>query len=148
MLLNVKVIFRDPSNIKKYVGEVLPINLNKLLKLETRKKTPRKKTRRKFTTLKSPHVHKDAQTSFELVSYSYTFKLKSNQVSKLLSYYKKIRCRLIPDTTIKMVFIINTFKYLQERKGVVKRLKNFTRRNFLPDYLTELECYGKDCFFT
>lgn len=148
MLLKIKVILRDPSHSKKYIGEVLKINLKKLLKVKTKKKTARRKTRRKFTTLKSPHAHKDAQTSFEIVSYNYIFKLKSNQVSKLLSYYKKICCRLIPDAKIKMVFKINTFKHTQERRGIIKHFNHFTRKDSLTDYLIELGFYGKDSFYS
>lgn len=147
MLLKIKVILRDPSNSKKYIGEVLKINLKKLFKVKTKKKIARRKTRRKFTTLKSPHAHKDAQTSFELVSYNYIFKLKANQVSKLLSYYKKICCRLIPDVKIKMILKINTFKDTQEKRGIIKHFNHFTCRNSLTDYLIELGFYGKDSFY-
>ena len=147
MLLKFKVIIRDPINSKKYIGEVLKINLKKLFKVKTKKKIARRKTRRKFTTLKSPHAHKDAQTSFELVSYNYIFKLKANQVSKLLSYYKKICCRLIPDVKIKMILKINTFKDIQEKRGIIKHFNHFTCRNSLTDYLIELGFYGKDSFY-
>jgi ribosomal protein S10 len=147
MLLKIKVILRDPSNSKKYIGEVLKINLKKLFKVKTKKKIARRKTRRKFTTLKSPHAHKDAQTSFELVSYNYTFKLKANQVSKLLSYYKKICCRLIPDVKIKMILKINVSKDIQEKRGIIRHFNHFTCRNSLIDYLIELGFYGKDSFY-
>jgi ribosomal protein S10 len=146
MLLNIKIILRDPNNSKKYIGDVLKINLKKLLKFKTKKITSRKKTRRKFTTLKSPHVHKDAQTSFELVSYNYILKLKSSQLSKFLSYYKKICCRLIPDAKVKITFKINPTKKVYERKSIIRRFSNSTSKNSLIDYLTELGFFGKNFF--
>ena len=147
MLLNIKIILRDPINSKKYIGDVLKINLKKLLKIKTKKITSRKKTRRKFTTLKSPHAHKDAQTSFELVSYNYILKLKSSQLSKFLSYYKKICCRLIPDAKIKMTFKIGTTKKIHEKRSIIKRFNYSTSKNSLTDYLTELGFFGKDFFY-
>ena len=99
MLLKIKVIIRDPSNSKKYIGEDLKINLKKLFKVKTKKKIARRKTRRKFTTLKSPHAHKDAQTSFELVSYNYIFKLKANTYFQYTPVHTLcIRCSLSAHT--------------------------------------------------
>ena len=148
MLLNIKIILRDPTNSKKYIGDVLKINLKKILKIKTKKITSRKKTRRKFTTLKSPHAHKDAQTSFELVSYNYILKLKSSQLSKFLSYYKKICCHLIPDAKIKITLKVFNTNSLQEKKGLFKSFKQTLNTNSLPDYLTKLAFFGKDHFYS
>lgn len=146
MLLNIKIIREDPTNSKKYVRDVLKINLKKLLKIKTKETTYQRKIRKKFTTLKSPHAHKDAQTSFELVSYDYTSKLKSNQLSKFLSYYKKIYCRLIPDTKVKMTFKVCTAKEICRKRNMFRHFKHSTNKKSLTDYLTELGFFGKDSF--
>ena len=52
MLLKIKVIIRDPSNSKKYIGEVLKINLKKLFKVKTKKKDCSKKNSKKVYNFK------------------------------------------------------------------------------------------------
>ena len=105
--------------------------------------TPQRRTRKKFTTLKSPHVHKDAQASFELLSYNFTLKLKSYQISRLLSYYKKICSNLIPDARIKISLKVSNVYLLREKKVFSTKLKT----NCLADYLTKLGFIGKDNFY-
>ena len=51
MIIKIKVIVRDPLNSKKFIGDVLKVNLKKLLKIKSRKTTYQKRTRRKFATL-------------------------------------------------------------------------------------------------
>jgi ribosomal protein S10 len=144
MIIKIKVIIRDPFNSKKFIGDVLKVNLKKLLNIKSTKRTYLKRTRKKFTTLKSPHVHKDAQTSFELVSYNITLKLKSYQISRLLSYYKKICCNLIPDAKIKITLKVSNLNTSQEKKDFKQTLNT----NSLPDYLTKLGFFGKDNFYS
>ena len=148
MIIKIKVIVRDPLNSKKFIGDVLKVNLKKLLKIKSRKTTYQKRTRRKFATLKSPHAHKDAQTSFELISYNIRLKLKSYQISRLLSYYKKICCHLIPDAKIKITLKVFNTNSLQEKKGLFKSFKQTLNTNSLPDYLTKLAFFGKDLFYS
>lgn len=143
MIIKIKIITRDPFNSKKYIGDVLKVNLKKLLNIKSKKSTYQKRTRRKFTTLKSPHVHKDAQTSFELVSYSTTLKLKSYQVSRLLTYYKKICCKLIPDAKIKITLKVSNLNTFQEKRS----FKHTLNTKSLPDYLIKLGFFGKDNFY-
>lgn len=103
MVLKIKVIVRDHSFLKRF-----NIDLKKLLNIKSKKETYKSRTKIKFTVLKSPHVHKDAQQTFELVSNFYSYSLSSNQISRILSYYKKILCRLVPD--IKLILVLKTLK--------------------------------------
>ena len=46
-----------------------------------------------------------------------------------------------------MILKINTFKDIQEKRGIIKHFNHFTCRNSLTDYLIELGFYGKDSFY-
>lgn len=148
MILKIKIIVRNSIDPKKFIGDFLKINLKSLLSLKVKKLTYRRRYKKQFTTLKSPHVHKDAQTSFELVSYCFTVKLKSSQISKFLCYYKKFLCKFVPNIKVKIAFKIPKYKPLSEKRVLVKYLKKIPTKNslFLPTYLTELGFFGKISF--
>ena len=135
-------------DIRSIDAEILKINLKSLLSLKVKKFTHRRRSKKQFTTLKSPHVHKDAQTSFELVSYCFTVKLESSQISKFLSFYKKFLCKLIPNIKVKIAFKIPKYKPLSEKRALVKYFKKISMKHslFLPIYLTELGLFGKKSF--
>jgi Ribosomal protein S10p/S20e len=146
MILQIKIISRDPVDPRKFIGDFLKINLKNFLNLKHKKMTHRGRTRKRFTTLKSPHVHKDAQTSFELVSYYYTLKIRSDQVSKFLSFYKKFLCQLTPDIKVRITLKVPKHKTLLEKKHLLRNIRSWTTKDSLPNYLTQLGFLGKVSF--
>jgi ribosomal protein S10 len=49
-----------------------------------------KKKKKKFTTLKSPHVNKKSQEKFQQVRYKYTFKIISSELESLYEFSNRI----------------------------------------------------------
>lgn len=62
----------------------------------------KKKTRKKISILKSPHVNKTAQEQFEYIYYSVRISLHAWEIKKYLITLKKIKNQLFPDLKIKI----------------------------------------------
>lgn len=62
----------------------------------------KKKTRKKISVLKSPHVNKTAQEQFEYVYYSIKMSLYPWEIKKYLILLKKTKNQLFPDLKIKI----------------------------------------------
>jgi len=141
MVLKIKVIVRDRFHLERF-----NIDLKKWLNIKAKKEMYKKCTKIKFTTLKSPHVHKDAQQTFELTSNFFSYTLSSNQVSRILSYYKKKLCILIPD--VKLIFVLKTLKrkFLLDRKVLSRYSKSFLKDNNTVECVANLSFIGKTSF--
>jgi Ribosomal protein S10p/S20e len=146
MFLKIKVIVRDPFNSIRFKKDFLNLDLKKLLDIKIKKKTYKRRKKIKFTTLKSPHVHKDAQHTFELTSHFSNHTLKSNQISKILSYYKKLLCRLTPDAKLLIVFKTSKRNNFLEKKGLSWHRNTFTKNSDLLNCLVSLSFVGKNSF--
>jgi hypothetical protein len=59
-----------------------------------------------ITILKSPHVNKTAQESYESITYSYTIKTHSFRIQKYILFLKKLRNNLFPDIQTKVKIIL------------------------------------------
>lgn len=138
MILKIKVIVRDHFNLERF-----NIDLKKLLNLRAKKEIYKNRIKIKFTYLKSPHVHKDAQQSIELISNSFSYVLSSNQVSRVLSFYKKILCRLIPD--VKLIIVLKTLKRkpFLDKKILSRYNKLSVNDDNLLNNMTNLSFIGK-----
>ena len=141
MILKIKVIVRDHFNVERF-----NIDLKKLLSIKVKKETFKYSTKIKFTTLKSPHVHKDAQQTFELRSNFINYTLSSNQVSRILSYYKKVLCRLVPDVKLEIVLKTVKRKPLLDKKVLYRYSKLYSKDKNLLDNLVYLSFIGKTRF--
>jgi hypothetical protein len=141
MVLKIKVIVRNDFNIEKF-----NIDLKKLLNIKAKKEMYKNRTKINFTILKSPHVHKDAQHTFELTSNFFNYVLSSNQVSRILSYYKKLLCSLIPD--VKLILVLKTLRrsFLLNNKVIFRYSKSSLSDNDFLDSLAALSFIGKTRF--
>lgn len=148
MILKIKIITRDSLNLEKFKKEDFTIELQKLLNIKEKEKTYKKRTTRKITSLKSPNGHKDAQHTFELSSHTCNNYVRSNQISKLLYYYKQFFYKITPDA--KIMLIIKTTekqahiagkKFLKLYKNSISKDKDILKN------LKFLSYIGKSFFF-
>lgn len=103
-------------NFINFLNKYIYLNFNVLKKSSSKKK--RKKV---FTILKSPHVNKKAQEQFEIKTYSKQLQINSTQAASFLVFLKKIKTYIYTDINIKL--------------KVTKENKQFTKKIFNPDNL-------------
>ena len=147
-------------------------NTKKQKTQESLKYVKRKKTKKKITVLKSPHVNKSAQEQFEYTIYSLQLYFYSYRTKKNLVVLKRIKNQLFPDIKIKIKnfiqnehgfvekislnpnnFKINLYKFNTiminqplNPKNFTKRTVNIRNKNLLQKtsyYLNLLNLYGK-----
>lgn len=115
------IIFSSKS--KKSLNSLLKF-LNYSLKIQNLK-TPlnylkKKKTVKKITVLKSPHVNKTAQEQFEYNIYSIRVSFYLYRTKKYLVILKKIKNKLFPDVLIK----INMENSKKSKHNLIKNVLN------------------------
>jgi len=76
----------------------------------------KKKTKKKISVLKSPHVNKTAQEQFEYVTYSIKISFYSWEIQKYLILLKKIKNQLFPEINIKINGNFSKKKKIVENK--------------------------------
>merc|ERR1712084_118009 len=84
--------------------------LNKFNQINKLKLISKKKFKKRFTVLKSPHVNKNAQEQFEFNLFSIDIAISKFQLSKLLIILKKIKNNFCYDIHIKIEFLIDIKK--------------------------------------
>ena len=133
-------------NFEQFFFKVIKFNFNILNRFL------RKKKRRKvFTILKSPHVNKIAQEQFEYKTYSQKYIIYFSNSSQFLLFFKKLKKHLFPDLEFKLnIFLhkkidelsifklFNTKKYklniidkinLSQNLTIEKKKKKFNESN-------------------
>lgn len=93
---------------------------------------------RKITLLKSPHVHKNAQTSFESILYKKNFRIESYQFYKILNYYAILYSKNILDYRVFLKLRLNA-----EKLYIKSYMFKMGTQISLPLYLSSLGIYGK-----
>jgi len=96
------ILYSKTQNSLNYFLEFIQYN-NKSKNFHVLKNlSKKKKTRKKISVLKSPHVNKTAQEQFEYVYYSLKISLYTWEIKKYLIFLKKIKNQLFPDLKIKI----------------------------------------------
>ena len=93
------------SKDKKAINYFLKFleNITKTQNIKIVKKLlKKKKTKKKLSILKSPHVNKTAQEQFEYVHYFITISFYSWEIKKYFILLKKIKNQLFPDIRIQL----------------------------------------------
>ena len=99
-----------------------------------------KKTRfKKFSVLRSPHVHKQGQEQFELRKFSKKIVINRLLYPRFLVSLKKIKRVLFSDVRISIRY--GTKHYVLAPNFFFNFTTNFSKKNTL-SYLKELEHYG------
>merc|ERR1739848_876248 len=86
----------------------------KILSKNTFNFTSNKKSIKRFTFLKSPHVNKTAQEHFNFIIFSRIACIKNFQIFKILMALKKIKNNLCCDVIIKINFLTLKDKKLKK----------------------------------
>lgn len=118
--------------------------------------TNNKKSIKRLTFLKSPHVNKTAQEHFNFVIFSKFACVKNLQIFKTLMILKKIKNNICCDVVLKIKFFVlkkdsaNIFKigkFFQNEKPILKSIKNDNKRSKFTDklkiILLNYNFYGK-----
>lgn len=96
----IKLYSKDKNSLKRFIQLLNKINKN--WKDLTFVSKNIKKSKKKVTVLKSPHVNKTAQTQFQAITYGILIKYSATEVKKNYIMLKKIRNHLFPDVKIKI----------------------------------------------
>jgi ribosomal protein S10 len=109
MFININIKSKNKNSLIFFLKIFNQFNNDKKLKLnQTLLLSQKKKHKKIFTILKSPHVNKTAQEQFEFISFSKKIKIDTFQVLKTLIVLKKLQTTLFSDVIIKLDFIIDT----------------------------------------
>jgi ribosomal protein S10 len=107
---------------------------------------PNKKIVRKFSILRSPHVHKQGQEQFEFKKFSKKIYLNILSTDfKFLLILKKIKLLLFSDVNYKIRYDVKNLTNIKiSPKNINLRFNK--NKNFLISYLKILNYYGKTTF--
>ena len=161
MYLNIGIRSKNYNSLKSFVRifkiltQTEELKLNKILKV-----FQKKRFKKIFTILRSPHVNKSAQEQFEYNLFAKHVNIKSHQILKTLIILKKIKTISFSDIELKIKFIINTkskkdifinnLKLKKIRIGSKKKnrkiFRDIDKFEQIKLYLVCLNLYGKFSF--
>ena len=140
---------KNKTSIKKFLEFIN--NISKTQNFQILKKLlKKKKTRKKISVLKSPHVNKTAQEQFEYIYYSIKIYFYSWEIKKYFIMLKKIKTQLFPDIYINIktkIYASKKNKLINlEKISLYKPTININNKNQFNKtllYLKILDCYGE-----
>ena len=161
MDLNIAIRSKNYNSLKSFVRifktltQIEELKLNKILKV-----FQKKRFKKIFTILRSPHVNKSAQEQFEYNLFAKHVNIKSHQILKTLIILKKIKTISFSDIELKIKFIINpkskkdifinNLKLKKIRIGSKKKnrkiFRDIDKFEQIKLYLVCLNLYGKFSF--
>jgi ribosomal protein S10 len=161
MYLNIGIRSKNYNSLKSFVRifkiltQTEELKLNKILKV-----FQKKRFKKIFTILRSPHVNKSAQEQFEYNLFAKHVNIKSHQILKTLIILKKIKTISFSDIELKIKFIINpkskkdifinNLKLKKIRIGSKKKnrkiFRDIDKFEQIKLYLVCLNLYGKFSF--
>ena len=161
MYLNIGIRSKNYNSLKSFVRifkiltQTEELKLNKILKV-----FQKKRFKKIFTILRSPHVNKSAQEQFEYNLFAKHVNIKSHQILKTLIILKKIKTISFLDIELKIKFIINpkskkdifinNLKLKKIRIGSKKKnrkiFRDIDKFEQIKLYLVCLNLYGKFSF--
>ena len=161
MYLNIGIRSKNYNSLKSFVRifkiltQTEELKLNKILKV-----FQKKRFKKIFTILRSPHVNKSAQEQFEYNLFAKHVNIKSHQILKTLIILKKIKTISFSDIELKIKFIINpkskkdifinNLKLKKIRIGSKKKnrkiFRDIDKFEQIKLYLVCLNLYGKSSF--
>jgi ribosomal protein S10 len=163
MYLDITISSKNNSSLKSFLNafktlsQCDPLRLNKTLTV-----FQKKRFKKVFTILKSPHVYKTAQEQFESSLFAKTLKIQTYQQLKTLVILKKMQTVSFADIQIKIKLIINLkckkkmhVNYLKQKiPRLTRRHVRYIRcdegdiklKNSVVSYLFVFNLYGKTCF--
>ena len=119
--------------------------------------TNKKKTKNKFTVLKSPHVNKKAREQFEITNYTKILNIYSYQTLLLLFVIKRIKINTFSEIKLKIDLKYNSNQLHKHLKSNFNLNNNFLNslkfeenkyeiHNSTKNYLKRLDIFGETVF--
>lgn len=102
----------------------------------------KRKSKKKFTVLKSPHVNKDSREQFEIRNYKRTVKIYSYQPLLLIFLIKFIKNKLNSDVEVKINFEYNVNQFSKHLKSNLNLNNSFNNESH---YLNNNSHFVKNC---
>jgi ribosomal protein S10 len=166
MYLNITIRSKNYNSLKSFLSVFKTLTKKKKLKLNKILKVFQKKRFKKvFTILRSPHVNKSAQEQFEYNLFAKHVNIKSSQILKILIILKKIQTISFSDIEVKIKFIINPkskkdifiknfvskkIRLVSKKEKTIKKKKKTFRAlgkfEQIKLYLLYMNLYGKSSF--
>ena len=155
MFVKITIKSKDLKSLQKFVLFLNKVFVTKKLKNSfffKYFKIPNSK--KVFTLLKSPHVNKSAQDTYEFTTFSFKIKIYSFKIFKFLFVLKRMNLKLFPDVKTNIFFIFE--KPLVEDKNFrvdnfkIKNLYTFNnkfKKSKVKTYLKILDSYGESIHF-
>jgi len=130
MFINIYFYSKNYKSLKKIFFLFYKLCQNNSLKIKKFSVQYQKKKKKKFfTVLKSPHVNKRAQDHFEYCLYKKQISVCSLNIFKILIILKRIQLKLFSDVKIKIKFLLSAEKLKKNLKFQYKSNKNFFKSN-------------------
>ena len=155
MLITIKIKSKNQDSLtkfSKFITKRVRYLEKMCLVVNSVQKIKRSKT--KFTVLKSPHVNKTAQEQFETIVYEQIFDIYSYQGLLLLLILKRIKTSVFHDLTIKISMSYDSNSFSKSLKSNLNtnfsktELNNLNGSSFLDTYLKLLDFHGETSFKT
>jgi len=139
MFLNMNVKSKNKESLVKFL-KFLKIIFKNFIVLKSNYKLIKKK---KFSILKSPHVHNKSQEQFEYCIYTTLIKINVICIEKFFFILKLVKIKLLTDLTIKLKYTLDFFKN-SDLKTIILHPNNYLLKNQpKSNYLKIFELYGE-----
>lgn len=146
MFINIRISSKNYNSIIKFLRFFSQKNFLKKLNIVLVTRTLQTKKQKKiFTVLKSPHVNKIAQESFNYQIYTKQFQVYSYQATLFLLILKKIKYYLFPDINFKISITTQTHQFTRKLKNSVNpdNFLLFNNNLSLKNYIKLFNNYGR-----
>lgn len=156
-LYSINIVSTNQKSLRKFFH--LFVKISQITKFGLINKINLRKSKKKITILKSPHVNKKAQEQFELGYDNYQFNIYSPQELKLILMLKKLQKKLFTDIKIKIRVLSSKKSFERKKQEIINPLniwyENLTYNNsnaidikkqYKPTDLTEKSIKSLDSF--
>jgi len=151
MFINIYLYSKNYNSLKIFFSLFYKLCQNNMFQIKVISiQYQKKKRKKKFTILKSPHVNKIAQEHFEYCLYKKQISIYSSNIFKIFIILKKIQLKLFSDIKIKIKFLLINEKSKNNSNFSLHLNKKFFKLN-LDNYfktcsLKFLDKYGEIVF--
>ena len=158
MIITLKISSSNYNSLENF-SKILVDKLHtiKNIKFSVSGMTNKKKTKNKFTVLKSPHINKKAREQFEIRNYTKTLNIYSYQTLLLLFVVKRIKIGSFSEIKLKINLKYNLSQLHKHLKSNFNLNNSFSNKlsfernqykinNSIKNYLKRLDIFGETVF--
>ena len=158
MIITLKISSSNHNSLENF-GKILidKLHMIKNINFSVIGVTNKKKTKNKFTLLKSPHVNKKAREQFEITNYTKILNIYSYQTLLLLFVVKRIKINTFSEIKVKIDLKYNPNQLHKHLKSNFNLNNNFLNKldfegnmyeinDSTKNYLKRLDVFGETVF--